>query len=676
MLQRSVSFLVFWLAAATAFAQQAPVARVVSPDGRIGVEVSTDHDGRIRYLVTRDGKPVIAPSQLGFLFTDVAKLDRNLQIASHSTTSHDTTWEQPWGERRFVRDQHNQLQVRLRERGDAGRRLDLVFRVFNDGIGFRYAFPDQPLLRDVHIAEELTEFSLASDATAWWIPAQEWNRKEYIYQRTPLAEVGFAQTPLTLRRSDGLHIAFHEAALLDYSAMNLQRVEGHRLRAMLFPGTGPAKVSRRAPFETPWRVILLSDDAAGLATSDLVLNLNAPNALGDVSWVKPMKYVGIWWEMHLETKSWASGAIHGATTDATLRYIDFAADHGFGGVLVEGWNVGWDGDWFANGEAFSFTRPYPDFDLETVTAHAQRRGVTLIGHHETSAHAAHYEDQLDDALDLYARLGVTAIKTGYVADGGQAKVREADGAIRYAWHEGQAMSRHHIKVVTEAAKRRISINPHEPIKDSGLRRTYPNWVTREGARGMEYNAWGQPPNPPGHEATLVFTRMLDGPFDFTPGLFSMKSRQGHRVATTLAKQLALYVVLYSPLQMAIDLPEEYEARPEAFRFIKDVPVDWADSRVLNGEVGEFVTFARKDRASDDWYLGAVTDDAARSLDVPLDFLDVGRRYTAQIYRDGEAAGWQADQTDIVIESRAVSASDTLQLWLASGGGVAIRFIAH
>lgn len=676
MLQRLVVLLALCTAPVALMAQDAAVARATSPDGRISVEVTTDHDGRARYTVARDGEPVIASSQLGFLFTDATKLDRNLRLAEQSTRSHDDTWEQPWGERRLVRDHHNELRVGFVETSGDQRRFDVVFRLFDDGLGFRYDFPEQAALPQLHIAEELTEFALADPATAWWIPAQEWNRKEYVYKRTPLVEVGFAQTPMTLRRDDGLHIAFHEAALLDYSAMNLVRVEDRRFRAQLFPGTAAAKVSRAAPFATPWRVVLLSDDAAGLATSDLVLNLNPPNALGDVSWVKPMKYLGIWWEMHLDTKTWGSGPKHGATTEEAIRYLDFAAEHGFGGVLVEGWNVGWDGDWFANGEEFSFTEAYRDFDIERVTAHARRKGVVLIGHHETSGHAAHYEAQLGDALDLYERLGVTAIKTGYVADGGQAKVRDRDGSIRYAWHEGQAMANHHIRVVTEAAKRRISINPHEPIKDSGLRRTYPNWVTREGARGMEYNAWGQPPNPPGHEATLVFTRMLDGPFDFTPGLFSMRSRHGDRVATTLAKQLALYVVLYSPLQMAIDLPEEYEAKPEAFQFIKDVPVDWEDSRVLNGEVGEFVTFARKDRHSADWYLGAVTDGDARTLDVALGFLDPGRRYTAQIYRDGPKAGWQADQADIVIETREVGAGDRLSLALAAGGGQAIRFLAH
>ncbi|WP_149196053.1 glycoside hydrolase family 97 protein [Luteimonas suaedae] len=659
-----------------AFAQDPPpVARIASPDATLQVEVTTDPEGRASYSVSRHGKPVIAPSRLGILLTDAPKLERNLQLVAQEIRAHDETWEQPWGERRFVRDRHNELRVTFAERAGAGRRFDVVFRVFDDGVGFRYDFPDQDALRQVNIADELTEFVVADPATAWWIPALEWNRKEYIYQRTPLTEVGYAQTPLTLRTDDGLHLAFHEAALLDYSAMNLMRVQDRRLRAVLFPGTGVAKVARTAPFATPWRVVLVSEDAGGLAESDLVLNLNAPNALGDVSWVRPMKYLGIWWEMHLDTKTWASGPRHGATTEHALRFIDFAAEHGIGGVLIEGWNVGWDGDWFANGEAFSFTEPYPDFDLERVAAHAQAKGVRLIGHHETSGHAAHYESQLDDALDLYQRLGIGAIKTGYVADGGQIKVLGEDGTLHQAWHEGQAMSRHHIKVITEAAKRRIGLNPHEPIKDSGLRRTYPNWMTREGARGMEYNAWGLPGNPPEHEATLVFTRMLDGPFDFTPGVFVMNTKSGEKIATTLAKQLALYVVIYSPLQMAVDLPEHYAARMDAFQFIKDVAVDWEDSRVLNGEIGEFVTIARRERGGDDWYLGAVTDGEARELQVPLSFLDAGRRYTAQIYRDGPDAGWQHNQTDLEIEEREVGANDTLTLRLAPGGGQAIRFVA-
>ena len=652
-------------------------ASACSPGNVLCVEVATDNDGRPSYAVARRGRAVIAPSRLGMLFTDVPKFERNPEIAAERRDSFDETWEQPWGERREIRNHYNELTVTLRERTRPGRSFDVVFRLYDDGLGFRYVFPGQPGLARLEIAEELTEFTLAEDATAWWIPAFEWNREEYLYNTTPLQQVGDAQTPITLRTGDGLHVSIHEAALVDYSGMNLTRVEGRKLKAALTPGAGSApKVSVAAPFSTPWRTLQIGERAGDLVESSLILNLNAPNALGDVSWVKPMKYVGVWWEMHLDRKTWASGARHGATNENVRRHIDFAAEHGFGGVLVEGWNLGWDGDWFGNGEDFSFTQPYPDFDLEALSAYARGKGVVLIGHHETSGHAAHYESQLADAFALYQRVGVPAVKTGYVADAGQAKVRDAQGRIAYGWHEGQAMANHHLKVVTEAAKRHISVNPHEPVKDTGLRRTYPNWITREGARGMEFSAWGQPGNPPEHEANLVFTRLLAGPMDYTPGIFGMETRSPGGIQTTWAKQLALYVVIYSPLQMAADLLDNYDANPGPFQFIKDVPVDWETTRVLDGEVGDYVIIARRERGGDDWYLGAVTDEQARTLEVPLDFLEPGRRYTAQVYRDGERADYRSNREDIVIETREAGAGDTLTLRLAPGGGQAIRFVAR
>ena len=653
-----------------------PTVGIASPDGRLSVEVTTDNDGRPSYAVRRDGKPVIAPSRLGFIFLDAPKLERNFVIDRHADSTFDQTWEQPWGERRHVRNHYNELRVTLKEKNTPRRSIDVVFRVHDDGLGFRYEFPKQPGLEQVRIGTELTEFNIADAATAWWIPAGEWNREEYLYHRTPLQEVGDAQTPLTLRTGHGLHLSIHEAALVDYAGMNLTRIEGRKLRADLTPGIGDGKVVRATPFNTPWRTLQVSDDAGGLVTSSLILNLNEPNRLGDVSWVRPMKYVGVWWEMHLDQKSWASGPKHGATNENVRKHIDFAARHGLGGVLVEGWNVGWDGDWFGNGQEFSFTRPYPDFDIEALSAYARSKNVRLIGHHETSGNAAHYESQMGDAFDLYQRLGIDAVKTGYVADAGQAKVIGADGRIHYAWHEGQDMARHHLKVVTEAARRHIAVNPHEPIKDTGLRRTYPNWITREGARGMEFSAWGVPGNPPEHEANLVFTRLLAGPMDYTPGIFGMKTRAPDGVATTWAKQLALYVVIYSPLQMAADLLENYENNPAPFKFIKDVPVDWEDTRVLNGEVGDYVTIVRKDRNSEDWYLGSVSDEEGRELEVSLSFLQPGRSYVAQIYRDGAQADWKRAPQDIVIEERQVSSADGLTLRLAPGGGQAIRFVTQ
>ena len=666
----------FALMLVAGLARAETVATLDSPGGTLTVSVTLDADGRPGYAVARGTLPVIADSRLGFILADAPKLERGFRLDGVERRSHDETWEQPWGERRYVRDRHNELRARLVEKRAGGRRLDLVFRAFDDGVGFRYEFPGQEGLRDVGIVDELTEFAVAEPATAWWIPAGDWNRYEYLYQRTPLAEVGQAHTPITVRTAGGLHLAFHEAALVDYSAMWLRRGgSGQRLKATLSPAAEGPRVRRAAPFATPWRTIVIAPDAPRLYESDLVLNLNEPNALGDVSWFRPYKYVGIWWSLHLDTESWGSGPRHGATTANAKRYVDFAAANGFRGVLVEGWNRGWDGDWFADGSEFSFAEPYPDFDLEAVAGYARERGVRLVGHHETAGNVARYESQLSEALDLYARLGIDSVKTGYVADAGGIRTLGADGKPRYEWHDGQFMSRHHLKVVTEAAKRRIAVNPHEPIKDTGLRRTYPNWVAREGARGMEYNAWGAPPNPPGHEANLVFTRMLAGPMDFTPGVLSLTGRGGQKIQSTLAKQLALYVVIYSPIQMAADLPENYAKYPGPFQFIRDVPVDWAETKVVAGEIGEFAAIARKDRGSDDWYLGAVTDDTERVIRLPLAFLDAGTTYRAEIYRDGEDADWERNPRAIAIETREARRDDVWAIRLARGGGLAIRFKA-
>ena len=650
-----------------------PLAHVASPGKVLTVEVGLD-EGRASYTIKRFGETIIAPSRLGFLLRGSEKLERNLALTAQATASHDDTWEQPWGESRFVRNHYNELRVTFTETLKGKRSFDVIFRVFDDGVGFRYAFPDQAQLRDVIIDDELTEFHVAPAATAWWIPAGEWNRYEYLYNRTPLAEVGQAHTPMTIRTDDGLHIAFHEAALVDYAAMWLRRVEGQRFRAQLSPASEGWKVRRTAPFVTPWRTLQIADSAAGLYASNLILNLNEPNALGDVSWFKPAKYVGVWWELHLEQSSWARGAKHGATTANTRRYIDFAAEHGFRGVLVEGWNHGWDGNWFGDGNDFDFTRATEDFDLPQLADYVKSKGVHLVGHHETGGAVSHYEQQLGAALDLYARHGVDVIKTGYVADAGQIeRFDRKGGPVLREWHDGQWQSRHHLRVVTEAAKRRIAINPHEPIKDTGLRRTYPNWVSREGARGMEYAAWGNPQNPPEHEVNLVFTRMLAGPMDYTPGIVSLKGRT-HPIPSTLAKQLALYVVLYSPIQMVADLPEHYAKQADAFQFIKDVAVDWAETRVLNGAIGDFVTIARKDRNSAQWFLGALTDEHGRVLDVPLSFLDPGSRYRAEIYRDGDSAHFLTQPFDFTVEQRVLTSSDTLALRLAPGGGQAIRFV--
>jgi len=460
---------------------------------------------------------------------------------------------------------------------------------------------------------------------------------------------------------------------VDYASYVLDQRRDGVFRTNLTPWSDGARVKTKTPFQTPWRTVQVAPSAAKLLDSTLILNLNEPNKLGDVSWVEPGKYLGIWWAMHIKQATWASGPLHGATTAETKRYIDFAAKHGFAGVLVEGWNVGWDGDWFFNGKQFRFTEPYPDFDLEAVTDYARRKGVRLIGHHETAGDLGNYEPQMLAAFDLYEKVGVRQVKTGYVADAGDIRRVTDDGVEVHEWHDGQFTVNHHERLLREAAKRKISINTHEPVKDTGLRRTYPNWLSREGARGQEYNAWGTPPNPPEHVAMLPFTRMLSGPMDYTPGIVALEGYAvGNRVQHTLAKELSLYVVLYSPVQMAADLPENYDKYPDAFQFIKDVPVDWDESIGLSGEVGDFVAIARKQRGAPDWFLGALTDEYPRQLSLKLDFLDPGARYVAEIYRDGPEADWKTRPYDLVIEKREVTAADTLDLRLAASGGAAVR----
>jgi alpha-glucosidase len=664
-------------------AAQSPV-QVRSPAGDIIVTVS-DEGGRAQYKIDFRGETIIAPSRLGMLFEKQHGFDEGLSIAATTIASRDETWEQPWGERRMVRDRHNELLVTLTSTSGPAREMQVRFRAFDDGVGFRYEIPKQRRLGKLNIIDELTEFAVLEKSTAWWIPSHGWNRYEYLYQTSDIADVSGAHTPMTLRTPSGVHVSIHEAALVDYSGMSLKQFRPGRFKADLAPWSDGVLVKTKTPFVTPWRTIQIAPGAVGLLNSDLILNLNEPSTLGDVSWVKPGKYVGIWWGMHIREYLWGTDGVHGATTEETKRYIDFAAKYGFIGVLVEGWNIGWDGDWFNNGDVFSFTKAYPDFDLKAVTDYAREKGVRLIGHHETSGSVTNYENQLEDAFALYEALGVDKVKTGYVADGGNIKRIDEKGIAKYEWHDGQFMVDHHMRVVREAAKHKISVNPHEPVKDTGLRRTYPNWVTREGARGQEYNAWGDPPNPPEHTAILPFTRMLSGPMDFTPGIFDLEPNKRppvnadmprgdprSRVETTLAKQLALYVVLYSPIQMAADLPENYENNLAAFQFIVDVPTDWEESVALAGEIGDFVAYARKDRNSEDWYLGALTDEEARTLSLPLSFLDPQQTYVAEIYRDGAKANWKDNPYDMIIEQRDVVRGDILSLPLAPGGGAAIR----
>lgn len=653
----------------------AEVVTVASPDGKIKVAVS-DETAYPSYDVSFGKEQVIDEAKLGLVFKKLPEFGPGFEIVGTKTNSVDDTWELPWGERRFVTDKHNELQIDFKNADNY--QFSLRFRVFDDGIGFRYEVQPHNSVEAVEIVDEMTEFKFGEQGTAWWIPGRGWNRYEYLYNTTQFDEIDRVHTPFTAKLPSGTHVSIHEAALVDYAAFTLEQERGGVFKTELTPWYDGTKVKTSAPFKSSWRTIQISADAVGLLNSDLILNLNEPNKLGDVSWVEPGKYVGIWWAMHVNEKTWGSGDKHGATTEETMRYIDFAAKYGFDGVLVEGWNVGWDGSWFHNGDVFSFTEPYPDFDLPALAKYAKEKGVRIVGHHETSGSVSNYASQMKDAFELYEKMGVAQVKTGYVADGGRIKRIDENGIVRHEWHDGQFMASEYLRSVTEAAKHKISINSHEPIKDTGLRRTYPNWITREGARGQEYNAWGKPPNSPEHTAILPYTRMLSGPMDFTPGVFNLTPNGQNaesRIETTLAKQLALYVVLYSPIQMAADLPRHYEDNLAAFQFIRDVPADWQDSIALAGEVGDYVVFTRKDRNSEDWYLGGLTDENARIVPVDTDFLSEGVEYLMEVYQDGKQADWETNPSEIEIFSQRVKRGETLRLKMAKGGGIAIRFKA-
>jgi alpha-glucosidase len=472
-----------------------------------------------------------------------------------------------------------------------------------------------------------------------------------------------------MKTEDGLYLSFHEAALTDYANMNIAHTGNGRMEADLVPWLNGDKVRASAPHVSPWRTVQVADRSGDLITDYLILNLNEPSKIEDTSWIKPAKYAGIWWDMHLTTKTWGSGPDHGATTEYTKYMMDYAARHDFYGVLVEGWNIGWDGSWFENGDVFSFTETYPDFDLEEVTRYGDSLGVKLIGHHETSAGISNYEKQVDGAFALYNKVGVEAVKTGYVGD-------FAEGG---RWHHGQFMVRHYRKIVEKAAEAKIMLDVHEPIKDTGIRRTWPNMMTREGARGREYDAWSADGgNPPSHTTTIPFTRLLGGPMDYTAGTFNLMltdrpdNPNNNRVQSTLVKDLALYVIIYSPMQMVSDLPKNIEARPVALQWIKDVPLDWEETVVLDSEIGDYIVTARKDRNSDNWFLGGITNEDPREMEVDLDFLEPGATYTATIYTD-RGGDWKTAPYVMSTYSQDVNSKSSLLINMAPGGGIAVKF---
>jgi len=635
---------------------------VMSPNKAIKVLVQIKN-GIPFYSVKRNQEIILADSKLGFVLKDQPALSKDFKIISAKQSSFDETWTQPWGEVKSIRNQYNSLVVLFEEQSALKRKLSVEFRVYNDGIGFRYEIPQQPNLKDFVIMDELTEFALTQDLSAWWIPAySEDMDSECLFKKNKVSELKEKMhTPLTLE-GNGLYLSFHEAALIDYASMTLFNQGNKTLKCDLVPWTNGDRVVASAPMKTPWRTIQIADKPGDLITSYLILNLNEPNKLGDVSWIEPGKYNGIWWGMHIKTQTWEGGPNHGATTANMKELIDFASKHKLSAVLAEGWNEGWEGDWTVSGN-FSFTKPYPDYDIAEISRYAKEKNIGLIAHHETGGNVANYERQMEDAFKLCEKYDIHRLKTGYVN-----KLPAGEH------HQGQFMVRHYQKVLETAARYHVMLDVHEPIKDTGLRRTYPNMMTREGARGNEYEAWSTG-NPPEHTVILPFTRCLGGPMDYTPGIFDIqfKTTGSFRVHTTLAKQLALYVVIYSPMHMAADLPKNYEGNP-AFQFIEDVSTDWETTKVLDAQIGKYITTARKDRNSSDWYVGSITNEDDRVVNIKLDFLSPGKKYIAEIYQDGKDADVATNPTSIEIRKEEVFAKSTLSIKLAKGGGVAIRLI--
>lgn len=669
---------------------------ILSPDGNIELTFGLSDTGIPQYTVNYKAKNIIKTSDLGFDTKKSKGFRDGMVITSTHTASSDTTWTPVWGENASIRDHYNELTVCL-ENKQHKTLLDIVFRVYDDGIGFRYIFPKQKT-RKLVITDERTQFAMVGDITAWWIPG-DYDTQEYLYTRSRLSEIrsnnsdhmhnlaqqGFSptgvQTSILLKTDDGTYLNIHEAALVDFPAMHLDLDDKNFVfTSWLTPNIKGDKAEIELPFATPWRAVMISDKSTDILASNLILNLNEPCKLSDTSWIRPVKYMGVWWEMITGKSTWSycdaenfdlatfdySTAVphgrHGANNDNVRRYIDFAADNGFDQVLIEGWNIGWE-DWFGKEKdfVFDFVTPYPDFDIKALNDYAHSKGIRLMMHHETSASPKNYERWIDRAYDLMNQYGYNAVKSGYV---GKMQPRGEN-------HYSQKSVRHYLMCVTKAAEKHIMVNAHEAVRPTGLCRTYPNLICNESAMGTEYQNM-----PPGHVAILPFTRLKGGPMDFTPGIFRTDfstfapGNTEHKRATT-ANQLALYVTMYSPLQMAADLPEHYAEKADAFQFIKDVPVDWSKSIYLDAEPAEYIVVARKDKHSDNWYVGGVTDRNPRNYDLKCDFLDAGAKYEATLYMDGVTAHYDKNPESYIITTFDISADDIIPIRMAPGGGFAL-----
>ncbi len=661
---------------------------IYSPDQRLKLEIHRDITGTIQYEVAFKGNKVIKPSSFGFKLNKPLAEINKFTILHSDTSAHDEYWQPVWGEVSKIRNQYNQIKLQLQDIKKTGILINVVYVVYNDGVAFRYEFPNQPNNKHFIIQEEETQFALTSDHKAFWIPG-DYDTNEYLYNTTSLKNIdairaaknekdiavqsligpNAVQTPLMLKTKENIYINIHEAALVNYAAMHLNLDKKTlTFTSHLVPDAVGNKGYLETPAKSPWRTIIISDKATDILASKTILNLNEPSKIKNTEWIKPQKFIGIWWEMHIGKGSWdmASGK-HAANTENVKKYIDFAAKYKFDGVLVEGWNQGWE-DWFGNWkeDVFDFVTPYPDYDIKNVTDYAKRKGTKIIMHHETSGSATNYERRLDDAFKYMKSLGINTVKTGYV------------GKIipRGEHHDGQWMNNHYIRVAEKAAAHDIMVEAHEPSRPTGLHRTYPNWLANEAARGNEFNNAPTLGITPEHQTILPFTRLMGGPMDFTPGMFHFKLNQFDparktAVRTTLCKQLALYVTMYSPLQMAGDLPENYELYPDAFQFIVDVPVDWDDTKIIEAEPGDYITIARKEKNTGRWFIGGITDENARISNFTLNFLDKNKTYIATLYKDGMNAHWDHRPEDYIIEKKVVDNNTVLEINLAEGGGFAI-----
>lgn len=674
-----------------------------SPDGNLVLDFHLSGTETPVYSLGYKGKPIIKESKMGFVLHPDFQFNQDFEIVDTKFAESDTTWETVWGQNKEIRDNHKEMFVALRQK-KTGWLLNIRFRLFDDGLGFRYEFPVQKELRHFIIMQENTEFSLAGDHKAFWIPA-DYDSNEYPVTTSRLSEVAglkdavlkeplaaqappkelAVQTPLMMKTDEGLYVNIHEAALVDYPAMCLNLDDKtFRMSAHLTPDRNGFRGFIQTGTTSPWRTVVVSDDARDILASNLILNLNEPCKIEDTSWIKPTKYVGVWWEYFIGTNSsWAytdnqdiiigktdyttlkPNGHHGANTAHVKEYIDFAVKHGFDAVLVEGWNEGWEDNWaFGKERIYSFTKAYPDFDVKELNRYAASKGIKIIMHHETTSSVADYERQLQDAFRFMKDNGYDAVKTGYVGK----------MIPRSEHHDGQWMVNHYNYVAETAARYRIMVNSHEAVRPTGMCRTYPNWIAQESARGTEFESFNG--ITPDHTTILPFTRLMGGPMDYTPGIFegdlsTYGGSKNNKLSSTLTKQLALYVTMYSPLQMAADLYQNYEKHLDAFQFIKDVAVDWDHTYILEAEPGDYITIARKAKGKNEWYIGGITDENAREAVIDLSFLPAGKKYQATIYADGKKADWRTNPKDYVISTKKVGSKTVLKQRLAPSGGVAI-----